>query len=168
MSPELEKRFAAGAEAWNLDTVIGGRVVAPQVNLPEHVGASSAPVPTSPESLVVLLGGGPVADAIDSELKISFEGLQSFVGWYFPLKDKFSKEQQEAFNSLCALEVLVNSGCSCSKSARNSQAQEYYKNFFLTNHERGNDLIGTIKTIAGVSIVKFFDLSSSPEPFLVV
>lgn len=165
MSPIIEKRFQEGAAAWNLDTVIGGKVVSSVIQTPRE----AAPAPPIPpvELETMLRGETPEEKPLMDESKIAFSGLSSFVGWYLPLKDKFSKEQQEAFGSLCALEVLVNSGCSCNKSGRNSQAQEYYKGFFLTNHERGNDLIKTIKNIAKVSTVAFSEESSPQEPFLV-
>jgi len=165
MSPIIEKRFQEGAAGWNLDTVIGGKVVSSVVQVPRE----AVPVPPTPpvELEAMLRGEIPEEKPPVNESKIVFHGLFSFVGWYSPLKGSFSNEQQQAFNSLCALEVLINTGCKCGTSERKAQAEEYFKGFFLTNHERGNDLISTIKLVAKVSTVAFSTESSPQEPFLV-
>lgn len=84
---------------------------------------------------------------------ITFDSIQSFVGWYEPNKALFSAGQSGALNTLSHTKSIINMGCACKIHVRQKMADEYYKNFFIKN--QATDMIPKIKEIAKVETIIF-------------
>jgi len=169
MSDIIQERLNNAAREWDFATVVDGKVI--KMEIPKEIPVDKKddkPIPTS--ELISLLTKETSQPTVNIDgTEASFNGLREFNSWYLTNRETFSEEQRAALNTLVGIEDLVAKGCKCNESERNTQAHQYYEDFFLINRERGNDLLETIKKIGKFSKINFSNpFSSGSQPFLTI
>lgn len=86
-------------------------------------------------------------------LYMKFDGVESFVNWYLPLKDKFSEEQNIAMSTLIQARDIINVGCGCKRKNRLEQANNYFKTFWEKNSQ--TDLPNKIISVGNFNSISF-------------
>jgi hypothetical protein len=121
------------------------------VEAPTHVVDKKLPTPLSSEEIRKIFMPEPEV-ATPSEEQV-FDGIEAFVSWYLPVRDKFSEAQNMALITLVQMRDYINSGCACKRDYRLGQANDYYKAFWDGNRE--TDLPQKVKEVGNFKSVLF-------------
>jgi hypothetical protein len=134
-----------------------------QINSPPvastHVEASPQvvekprPNPISSEELRKIFMPEEQAPVVAPSEDKKFDGIEEFVAWYLPVRDKFSDPQNVALSTLVQTRDFINSGCGCKRQQRLNQANEYYKSFWSQN--TATDLPQKVCEVGGFKSVLF-------------
>jgi hypothetical protein len=110
------------------------------------------PTPISSEELrkIFMPDAPPMPVALEDK---KFDGIEEFVAWYLPLRDKFTEQQNIALITLVQMRDFINSGCNCKRQQRLNQANEYYKTFWSQNQT--TDLPQKVCEVGGFKSVLF-------------
>jgi hypothetical protein len=115
-----------------------------------------AQTPIQPEELKNLfmaeITETPSTSSVDTNHK-NFDGIEEFVAWYLPLRDKFSENQIVALTTLVQAREVINVGCACKKTYRKNQANNYFKTFWLNN--QNTDLPSKVLEVGQFASVTF-------------
>lgn len=138
---------------------INSQISIPRQENPEFEGPIVAPepaIPIEPDELkkifVQELLSEPV-EALIADNTMSFDGIESFVSWYFNVRDLFSEGQKVALSTLVQCRDMIFHGCKCKEKERRVQANEYYKIFWENN--KTTDLPLKILEIGQFSKISF-------------
>ena len=142
--------------------ILDARRISTKVNLIKE--ASPLCHPLSPDDLRSLLLK-ELQDDVKTDVKTDrreFSGLEDFVSWCFPLKDKFNERQQQAVSTLFQVRQMVDQGCRCRRKGRLQKAEEYFKIFWeknaVTDLPTTVMILGNFKSISfAVGGVKFIE-----------
>lgn len=75
-----------------------------------------------------------IPEVVNNEaVDLVFNGIESFVGWYEPLKDKFTESQNIAMATLIQMRDMINAGCGCKRGHRLDNANNYFVTFWTQN-----------------------------------
>ena len=83
-----------------------------------------------------------------------FGGIEDFVAWLLPVKEKFTPQQLVPLATLIQARDMIFVGCACKQQYRTTQANEYFSTFWTNN--RNTDLIPTIMNIGNYKSVTFY------------
>jgi hypothetical protein len=94
------------------------------------------------------------------ELTICFENIYDFSNWYTAHQDKFTNEQRVALDTILKTRAMIEAGCACKRSGRESAAHEYFGQFWSRN--KHTDLLPTILKITSAAKISISGICSYP------
>jgi hypothetical protein len=180
---KVEKRAAQRLQEWDFKTVVDGKEVVnadlSKIRQEQEEAAKKKeeedrkkalenlkPIPGEQFVEVLTRTDNPPDPAPEPEKEVKerhFIGLEDFNRWYLQKKEEFSKEQQEAFDTLLKIEKMITTGCKCKENERRGVAYKYFQTFIVSNSE--TDLIQKIKDVGNFEKISFHVVEGADEFF---